>query len=82
MGKLAIALTREGVFGKDVMAISSVGGKVQGVSPLPANGLQQIRQIIFSLCPGYHNNEAVFEDTVWSKCKTALNHACLKYRSS
>ena len=80
MGKLSVALARESIFGKDMMGTCSVGGKVHGISPLPADGLQKIRRIIFSLCPAYHNNEAVFEDTVWSKCKTAINHACVKHR--
>ena len=81
MGKLAVALARESLFGKELMGVSSVGGRSQGVSPLPTEGLDIIRNIIFNLCPAYHHNEGIFESTIWSKCKTAINHACLKYRS-
>ena len=80
MGKLAVALARESVFGRMMMSTSSVGGRMQGVSPLPTEGLEKIRQVIFSLCPAYHNSESAFETTIWNKCKTAINHACLKHR--
>ena len=80
MGKLAVTLARECFFGVEVMATSSVGGKGPGTTPLPNQGIQEIRRVIFSLCPAYHNNEAKFEETIWRKCKTALNHACLKCR--
>ena len=80
MGKLAVVIARESIFGKVVMATSSVGGRMQGVSPLTTEGLEKIRQVIFSLCPTYHKNESVFESTIWSKCKVAINHACLNHR--
>ena len=80
MGKLAVAVARESVFGKQLMVTSSVGGRMEGVSPLPTEGLEKIRQVIFSLCPAYHNDESVFLSTIWSKCKVAINHACLKHR--
>ena len=52
------------------MGVSSVGGRSQGVSPLPTEGLEIIR---FNLCPAYHHNEGIFGSTIWSKCKTAIN---------
>ena len=81
MGKLAVALARECYFGIEVMRSGSVGGRGPGTSPLPVEGLEKLRQVIFSLCPNYINNDTMFEEVIWNKCKTAINHACLKYRT-
>ena len=51
IGKLAVALAQESLFGKELMGVSLVGGRSQGVSPLPTEGLEVISSIIFSLCP-------------------------------
>ena len=80
MGRLAVALARECYFGKEIMKISSVGGKGPGTRPLPSKEMEDIRSAIFSLCPHYHSNLVEFENIIWSKCKTAINHACNKYR--
>ena len=71
MGKLVVTLARECFFGKYVMS-SSVGGRGPGTTPLPEQGMSDI------LCPAYLKQEAVSEETVWQKCKSAINHACLK----
>ena len=65
MGKLAIALARECFFGKDVTSSCSVGGRGPGTTPLPEQGMSNICRVIFSLCPAYLNQEAVFKETVW-----------------
>ena len=81
MGKLAVALARECYFGTAIMTTSSVGGKGPGTQQLPDEGMNEIHKVIFFLCPAYHNQEAAFEEMIWQKCKTAINHACLKYRN-
>ena len=80
-GALAVALAKHSFFGAELMKISSVGGKGPGTRPLPEQGMKDIRKVIFSLCPGYHNDLQKFEEYVWRKCKSALNHACNRLRS-
>jgi hypothetical protein len=42
MGKLAVALARECIFGVDVMKSGSVGGKGPGTTQLPSRGMGEI----------------------------------------
>ena len=64
------------------MKISSVGGRGPGTVALPTDGMDKIRSVILSLYPSNHNDTQTFETHIWSKCKTAINHACNKYRVS
>ena len=67
-----MVIARESIFGKVLMATSSVGGRMQGISPLPTEGLEIIRQVIFSICPAYHKNESVFESTTDATVSPAI----------
>ena len=80
MGALAVALARECFFGEAVKSRSSVTGRGPGTTPLPPEGISEIKKVVLSLYPNYQSDMAKFEQSIWVKCRAALNHACNKYR--
>ena len=62
-GELAATLARESFFGKELMRWSTVLG-FKDYPPLPADGVQALKQTILSVCPEYQQNPRAFE-SLW-----------------
>lgn len=65
MGALAVALARECFYGEEDMRRSSVTGRDPGTSALPPEGMSEIKKLVLSLCPNYHND--MLNDCIWAK---------------
>lgn len=74
VGKLAIVLARECVFGVSVMKrCTPLGaGKLPG---LPVRELQWLKQLILERYPEFWGNVQEYEK-LWKKCQSALEHNC------
>ena len=75
VGKLAVILGREAIFGVDVMMqCTPLGGNMK-YKGLPINELHFLKKIILQQYPQYWCDLKSFEP-VWKKCQVALEHGC------
>ena len=77
VGKLAVQLARESIFGIDIMKkCTPLGaGKLKG---LPVLEMTKLKQLILDRFPEYWGDPTMFE-AVWKKCQSST-HSCSALR--
>jgi len=55
------------------------GGKSEDKRPLPAEGMDLLKQTMFKFFPEHHECPHLFEPT-WKSCYTAVEQACGRLR--
>ena len=83
MGALAVALTREAFFGKEVMSKCTARGYADNSDKpgLPIAELMELKEEVRKHYPNYWNNNVAFEEK-WNKCLKSVSAACSDIRQN
>ena len=76
---LAVKLATHAIFGKSVMSRCTVAGTREHPA-LPTAQLNELKAVIFRLCPRYWKSPPEFEG-VWKGCVESIGQACKRFRN-
>ena len=78
-GRLAVRLSCEAYFGKELLKKCTVVG-CNDKPPLPREKVAELKSKILSLFPQFLSSPVEFEP-IWAKCVAAINHCCAGLRA-
>ena len=79
IGTLAVKLATLSIFGESVMLQCTVAG-TREYPALPTAELNELKEVIFRLCPRYWKSPPEFE-AIWKTCMESIGQACKRLRS-
>ena len=80
MSTLAVKLATHAIFGESVMSQCTVAGVRDHYPALPTAQLNELKSVVFRLCPRYWKSPPEFE-AVWKGCVESIGQACKRLRN-